>query len=64
MIDTTTERLHKQTQRNIDYIRNNTYSTCINGTEINRKQKWKEKQLYGHFTRQSNEFSSRKCGHG
>ena len=40
--------------------RNNTNNTRINGTTITRKQKCKEKQLYGHFKRPTSEISHKK----
>ena len=36
-------------QRFKDYIRNDTDNTMDNRMTIPRKQKWEEKQLYGHF---------------
>ena len=36
---------------------NNTNNTKINRTAITKKQKWKEKQLYGYFKRQTSEIS-------
>ena len=44
--------------------RNHTYNTSINRTKISRKQKWEEKQLYGHFKRQKCKSSHVKLGHG
>ena len=41
----------------ITVIRNNIYNTSINRINITRKQKWEEKQLYGHFKRQKREIS-------
>ena len=38
-------------------IRNNTDNTIDNRTTITRKQKWEEKQLYGHFKRLINSIS-------
>ena len=37
--------------------RNKTNNTRINRTTITRKQKWGEKQLYGHFEQQTREIS-------
>ena len=40
--------------------RNNTDNTSINRTTITRKQKWKEKQLYGRFKWLTSEISHKK----
>ena len=40
--------------------KNNTNNTSMNRTTITRKQKWKEKQLYGYFKRQTSEISYEK----
>ena len=56
-IDTTTQTLHRKTQRKTDYTRNNTDNTRINRTNITRKQKWEEKQLYGNFKQQTSDIS-------
>ena len=56
------DRVYASIQRLEDYIekrggrlikatRNNTDNTRTNGTEIARKQKWEEKQIYGGFKR-------------
>ena len=37
-----------------------TQTILINGTTMTRKQKWKEKKLYWHFTRQTNKISHEK----
>ena len=41
-------------------IRNDTDNTMVNRMTITRKQKWVEKQLYGHFKRQTNNISHEK----
>ena len=41
--------IKKRGGRLITATRNNTDNMRTNRTTINRKQKWKEKQLYGHF---------------
>ena len=46
----------------ITSIRNDTDYTMTNKMTINRKQKWEEKQIYGHFKRQIN--NSRQPGSG
>ena len=49
--------IHKHGGRLITAIKNNTNNTISNRTEITRKQKWKEKYLYGNFKQQTNEIS-------
>ena len=48
--------IKKRRGRLIKTNRNNTGNTSINWTTINRKQKWEEKQLYGHFKWQTSEI--------
>ena len=50
----------KRGRRLIAAIRNNTNETRTNGTIINRKQKWEEKQLYGRFKRLTSDISHEK----
>ena len=45
---------------NNDTTRNNRDRTRINKTKITIKRKWKEKQLYRHFKRQTSEISHEK----
>ena len=52
--------IKKRRGRLITAIRNNTDNTSINQTKITRKQKWKEKQLYGYFKRQTSKISHEK----
>ena len=52
--------IHNCGGRLITITRNNKDITIINRTEITGKPKWKEKQLYGHFKRQTNEISHKK----
>ena len=40
----------------ITATRNNADNTSVNWTKITRKQKWEEKQFYGHFNRQISEI--------
>ena len=40
--------------------RDNTDNTSINRTEITRKQKWEEKQIYGCFKRLTSDISHEK----
>ena len=49
--------IKKHKGRLIAVTRNNTDNTNINWTKITRKQKWEEKQLYGHFKQQTSEIS-------
>ena len=49
--------IKKRERRLITATRNDTDSTCINKTKITRKQKWEEKQLYGHFKQQTSDIS-------
>ena len=49
--------IKKNKERQIMAIRNN---TRISRTTINRKQKWEEKQLFGHFKRQTRKISLNK----
>ena len=46
--------------RLITATRNNTDCTNINRTKITRKQKWEEKQLYGHFKQQTSNITNEK----
>ena len=46
--------------RLISAIINNADNTWIDRTEISRKQKWEEKQLYGHFKRLTSDISHKK----
>ena len=46
--------------RLITATRNNTDNTRIKRTKLTRKQKWEEKQVYGHFKRQTSEISHEK----
>ena len=64
-IDASIQRLENYIKKErrgklITATRNNAYNTRINGTKMTRKQKWKKKQLYGHFKRQPSEISSEK----
>ena len=62
-IDSSIQReddIKKLKGRLITTTRNNTDITSINTTKITRKPKWKEKQLYGHFKRQTTEISHKK----
>ena len=52
--------IHKRREKQITAIKNNTDNTIISKTEMNRKEKWKAKQLYGRFKRQTNEISRKK----
>ena len=52
--------IEKRGRRLISATRNNTDNTSINRREITRKQKWEEKQLYGHFMRLTNDISYEK----
>ena len=51
------EYIKKHKGRLITAIRNNADITSINKAKITRKQKWKEKQPYGYFKRQTSEIS-------
>ena len=44
----------------ITTTRNNTDNMSINRTKITSKQKWEEKQLYGHFKWQTSDISHEK----
>ena len=46
--------------RLVTVTRNNTDNTSINRIKITGKQKWKEKQFYGHCKRQISEISCEK----
>ena len=48
--------IEKRRERLITTTRNNTDNTRINRTKITRKQKWEEKQLYGHFKQQTSDI--------
>ena len=60
-VDVSIQRLDyiKSARRKTD-TRNNTDNTNTNRTKITRKEKWKEKQLRGHFKRQTSEISLEK----
>ena len=49
--------IEKSGGRLITASRNNTDNTRSKRTKITRKQKWEEKQLYGHFKRLTNDVS-------
>ena len=49
--------IEKRGRRLIKAPRNNINNTRINWTNVTRKQKWEEKQLYGHYKRQTNDIS-------
>ena len=54
-------RIYKNVQRKtFTATKNITDNMRINRRKITRKQKWEEKQLYGHFRRQTNKFSHEK----
>ena len=63
-VDTSIQRLEdyikKRGGRLITATRNNTDNTSNKRTKITRKQKWEEKQLYGHFHRQTSKISREK----
>ena len=60
-ISKTSRRQHKKSKERLSTAtRNNTNKTMINRTTITRKYKREEKQLYGHFKRQTNEISYKK----
>ena len=63
-VDTSIQRLEDHIQKHggrlITAIRNNTNGTRTSGTTITRKQKWEEKQLYGHFKRLTSNISHEK----
>ena len=52
--------IKKRKERRITVARNNTNNTRINRTTTTRKQKWEEKQLYGHFKWQTSKISHEK----
>ena len=54
--------IEKHGGRLITATRNNTNNMRTSGMTITRKQKWKEKQLYGRFKQVTSHM--RKCGHG
>ena len=60
-IDTLIRRLEdyikKNKERLITVTRNNTSNKRMNRTIIARKQKWKEKQMYGYFKRKTSKIS-------
>ena len=49
--------IEKRGGRLITVTINNTDNTRFNRTNVIRKQKWEEKQQYGHFKRQTSEIS-------
>ena len=51
IIDTKVKEYIKMYRKSDYDHQNNTEKTSINGTKITRKQKGKEKPLYGHFKR-------------
>ena len=51
------KRSYNNTNNNDNATRNNTNNTRINRTKITRKQKWQEKQFYGHFKRLTRDIS-------
>ena len=55
--------IKKRREKLITATRNNADNTSINRTKITRKQKWEEKQQYGHSNRQTSEISREKIGH-
>ena len=63
-VDTSIQQLEdfieKRGGRLITVTKNNTDNAWINGTKITRKQKWEEKQLYGHFKGQASDNSQEK----
>ena len=65
-VDASIQRLEdyieKHGERLITSTRNNTHSPGTNRTEIIRKQKWQEKQLYGCFKRLTSDISHEKTG--
>ena len=62
IVDTSIQRLEDYTEKRggklITATRNNTDNTRTNRTTITRKQKWEEKQLYGHFKRLTSDISN------
>ena len=56
--------IKKRGERLITATRNNTINTRINRTTITRKQKWEEKQSYGHSKRLTTDISHEKHGCG
>ena len=52
--------IEKRGRRRITATINNTDNTRTYRTKITRKQKWGEKQLYGHFKRQTRNISHEK----
>ena len=60
-IETMTRRLLRKARKKTDYShQKNTNNTWINRTEITRKQKWKEKQLYGRLKWLTSDISREK----
>ena len=53
-------RLHRKTRTRITAIRNDTDNTIDDRRTTTRKQKWKEKQLYGRFKQLINNISHQK----
>ena len=52
--------IEKRGRKVITATRNNNINMRSNGPEITKKQKWEEKQLYGHFQRLINDISLEK----
>ena len=50
----------KQGGKLITAIENDTDNTKTNKMKITRKQKWEEKQLYGHFKQETKDISHKK----
>ena len=63
-VDTSIQRLEDYKEKHggklITATKSNTDDTRISRTEINRKQKWEEKQLYGRFKRLTSDISPEK----
>ena len=54
------DNVEKRGEKLITATRNKTDNTRTNRAEITRKQKWEEKQLYGHFKRLTSDISHEK----
>ena len=63
-VDATIQRLEDYIEKPegglISAIRNDTDNTMTNRMTITRKQKWEDKQIYGHFKRLINNISHQK----
>ena len=63
-IDTSIQRIEDYIEKHggglITATRNNTDNMRTNRTKITRKQKWEEKQFYGHFKRLTSNISHEK----